>query len=458
MTQEAEKRYKMMIVDDEYEIRQGLRQVDYAALGIQVVAVCENGLEALRFMEHTHIDILLTDIKMPLMDGLELIQKTAQSHPYTRKIVLSGYGDFEYARKGMEYGVLDYLLKPLDFEAYGKLLHKTVELLGQERERQLRQSKLERKAKLSAHLLRKQFLGELLRQSMNAESIEIGSSSAEVFLGDKGPYAVCLLRLGQHPNRPPQMKESDWQLALFTLDNVLQDLWDEAGHGYHHVDPYTGQSALIVTAPALLDTAASTDEATPGLAALEAELQRILRALARFRGLFKSHLVYAVGPVVEQAIQIRHSYEAAEHIFRADGDPGRADRQIVMEQLPLASVKDLSSGQRLVEEVKQYIEHNYDRTFTLEDVARHVHLNASYLSYLFKEITGVKYIDYVMGFRIAKAKELLTRSNWKVYEIGEMIGYENPKYFTSIFRKFTGQSPVEYRNTHYEPSSVSDEP
>ncbi|MFD0714186.1 AraC family transcriptional regulator [Paenibacillus sp. GCM10027626] len=447
MTTGQEKRFTMLIVDDEHEIREGLKKVDYGSFRIEVVAVCDNGIEALKAMAQTPVDILLTDIKMPLMDGLELISKVSNLYPYTKKIVLSGYGDFEYAKKGIEFGVLDYLLKPLDFEEYFQLLHKTTAMLGQERELQLRQASLERKAKLTAHLLRTKFLAELLQRSLTEEMIELDSAAAEVLLEAKASYAVCALRFQSYPKRPKPASDQEWQLVVFALDNLLHDYWDEPGFGYHYVDPVTGQCSLIVTEATMLPPDQIAAEK-----AIKSELERILKALKRFRGLFQSHLQYRIGPVVDRATEIRHSCLMAEAQFAsAESSAALASPATAagLEQSGDDAEAGRANGKRLVQEAKVFIANHYDRTITLDDVAQHVHLNASYLSHLFKEITGMKYIDYLTEFRMEKAKSLLAGTNWKVYEVGEMVGYENPRYFTLIFKKYTGQSPAEYRNAHY---------
>jgi len=446
-----EERYTMLIVDDEHEIREGLKKVDYAAFNIEVLAVCDNGIEALKAMAQTPADIVLTDIKMPLMDGLELISKITALYPYTKKIVLSGYGDFEYAKKGIEFGVLDYLLKPLDFEEYAQLLHRTTTMLGEEREKQLKQASLERKAKLTAHRLRTKFLAELLQQSLTEESIELDSAAAEVMLETGGPFAVCVLRFQSYPERPRPVSDEEWQLIVFALDNLLQDFWDERGFGYHHVDPVTAQCSLIVTEPALLFPGDGADSAAAaGL--MEAELEQIIKSLKRFRGLFQSHLDYRRGPIVYQASAIHRSCLIAEGEFASSSVSVHENDAVATADQPQSSGEPEggnAGGNRLIGEAKEFIAAHYDRTITLDDVARHVHLNASYLSHLFKEMTGMKYIDYLTEYRMNKAKSLLADTNWKVYEVGEMVGYENPRYFTLLFKKITGQSPLEYRNAQY---------
>jgi len=184
---------------------------------------------------------------------------------------------------------------------------------------------------------------------------------------------------------------------------------------------------------------------------IEAGLDAMIKALKRFRGLFQSHLHYRIGPVVHQASAIHRSCLIAEAKF-ADDSAALHDDAAEETRLLQPSVEaeaGQAGGNRLIEAAKDFIAGHYDRTITLDDVAQHVHLNASYLSYLFKEMTGRKYIDYLTELRMNKARELLAETNWKIYEVGEMVGYENPRYFTLLFKKITGQSPQEYRHAYY---------
>lgn len=438
----TDNRYKLIIVDDEYEIRQGLRSFDYSSFHIDVVADCQNGLFALQAMMKEQIDLLVTDIRMPLMDGLELVEKVADRYPYVKIIVLSGYDDFEYARASMKHGALDYLLKPLDFDDYSKVLARAVQLIEQERVYELQREAWERKAKLSVQYLRQRFLRDLLQTELKQEIIELESSAAEIMLEEEGEFVVCLLRFMEYPNRPKGVRDKEWELILFTLDNIMQDLWDK---GYHYVDG-EGQCALIWTDHEAINNFKQKPEL------LVVELEQLIQSLKQFRGLFRSKLTYTIGTIVQHPYQIFNSYRAAAvhggstqaHII--SNTLRQRSAAEAREAIPLAASVN---GNRLIQEAKQYIEQNYDRTITLDDVAAYVHLNASYLSSLFKELTGQKYIDYITAFRIEKAKNLLKYTNHRVHEIGEMVGYENPRYFTLVFKKYAGLSPNEYRNAAY---------
>ena len=92
--------YRVILVDDEEEIREGIIQkIDWEAIGYTVVGDAENGVDALEMAEHLHPDVVMTDIKMPFMDGLELCNRLSESLPSTKLIIFSGFDDFEYAQK-----------------------------------------------------------------------------------------------------------------------------------------------------------------------------------------------------------------------------------------------------------------------------------------------------------------------------------------------------------------------
>jgi two-component system response regulator YesN len=106
--------YKVIIVEDEELILNSIvRKVEKADLGFKVVATAQDGIAALDLIEKHSPDLLITDIRMPLMDGIELLKIITLKHPYIRKIILSGYNDFLYAQKALKYDVKDYLLKPV---------------------------------------------------------------------------------------------------------------------------------------------------------------------------------------------------------------------------------------------------------------------------------------------------------------------------------------------------------
>ena len=131
----------MLIVDDEKEIREGLAKWSWDAVGIEVAGCCSHGLEALQFVEERPVDIVVTDIRMPFMDGIELMTALNARYPFIRVVILSGYSDFEYAQKALKFGAIDYLLKPLQFQTLHDTFAKAMERLREEKQAEFRVSR-----------------------------------------------------------------------------------------------------------------------------------------------------------------------------------------------------------------------------------------------------------------------------------------------------------------------------
>ncbi len=113
--------YSLLIADDEYEIRNGLANLfPWQDLGFQPIGTAENGKKALEFIEHHPVDVLLCDIMMPVMTGIDLARILHERYPAIKMIFLSGYRDFEYAQKALSYGVKKYVVKPTKYhELFG---------------------------------------------------------------------------------------------------------------------------------------------------------------------------------------------------------------------------------------------------------------------------------------------------------------------------------------------------
>jgi two-component system response regulator YesN len=123
MGAEARAPYSVLLVEDEQWVRKGLRRkIDSLDLGFNVAAEARDGIEALQIMEDSSVDLLVTDIRMPAMDGIELIRNAFFAYPGTAAIIVSGHGDFEYARKAIKYEVKEFLLKPVSDVALSEAL------------------------------------------------------------------------------------------------------------------------------------------------------------------------------------------------------------------------------------------------------------------------------------------------------------------------------------------------
>ena len=171
--------YRVIVVDDEEEIREGIiRKIDWNALGYEVVGSAENGVEALELAEHLHPDVIMTDIKMSFMDGLQLCEHIAEKMPSVKMIFFLGFDDFEYAQKAIKLNVTEYLLKPVNAQELTQTLKKLKSQLDQELADQRDIEKLRRNYEESLPVLREQFLVGLLEGRVPRQRVQ---AQAEIF-------------------------------------------------------------------------------------------------------------------------------------------------------------------------------------------------------------------------------------------------------------------------------------
>lgn len=128
--------YKILLVDDEAEVRTSIiRKIDWSAVGFQVVGDAENGVDALEKIEQLEPDVVLTDIRMPYMDGLEMAERLREIHPSIKVVLFSGFDDFEYAQKAIKLNIIEYILKPVNAEEMMEILLRIKGTLDEEIQR-----------------------------------------------------------------------------------------------------------------------------------------------------------------------------------------------------------------------------------------------------------------------------------------------------------------------------------
>jgi YesN/AraC family two-component response regulator len=176
--------YKLLLADDERIIREGISSiVDWNGMGISLIGVAKNGIEAYEVISANPPDIVLTDIKMPGMNGLELAKKIRDEYPDTAVVVLSGYGEFELARKAMEYGVKHYILKPCDKDEIIEVLKKILPEIENRKRKEDFARKIQSNFEKVIPQIREQFLKDFVTNKnyseKHVELLEAFCSTAE---------------------------------------------------------------------------------------------------------------------------------------------------------------------------------------------------------------------------------------------------------------------------------------
>lgn len=165
---------KVLITDDEMQIRQGLRmKVDWEEEGFEIIGEASNGQEALEILKSTKVELVITDMRMPIMDGLELARQCQQEFPHVKVIVLSGYSDFEYVRGSMKEGVKDYLLKPVAPDELEESLRKIRKEAEEEKKKQAEAAQMRQLAQTQLQVVQEQYLLYLVKEEWLDSSMVI---------------------------------------------------------------------------------------------------------------------------------------------------------------------------------------------------------------------------------------------------------------------------------------------
>lgn len=531
---------KILVVDDEKLIRKGLaKTINALERGYKVIGEAANGVEALENIEREKPDVVITDIKMPKMGGVELIADLEKSFPSIKKVVLSGFDEFNYVRDSMRRGATDYLLKPVDFELLGELLKKIENDIKIEKESYESMLKLKIKLNQSFPLLKDQFIQELICEGKcsSYDSIEeklqyynihlsteryqviivsiddyrhfyeeIGSEQSKIntfimrniseesvsyytgffsFMDDIGLVIACsvskddekmidlisneifknltnntvlnyTISVGKPVDSFEKLKES-YDSALDTLvkrfymvgSKIIK--FDEEHKRFNKSQLKGLTDNYQVRLKSCLDVVDEQqipevmDKLCIKLEEMSAEPSDAVKVLIDIFMKLQVENVYFKEAVVE-TYGFDYSYEKDLNLFDTLQKINKYTCSVYRETVSKLKERYSKKDIKLIELVKDYILKHYKEDITLTKVADEVYVNPNYLSEIFKSQTGENFVDYFTRVRIEKAKELIKDIKSKTYTVGELVGYDDPAYFSKVFKKVVGVSPTKYRD------------
>lgn len=468
--------YKVMLLDDEpWELRGMKNMIPWEKHGFQVVYTLSNPLEALDILKKEPVDVLLSDIRMPAMDGISLMKKLREQNIWIEILFLSGYAEFDYAREALRSGAFDYLLKPLDLDNIETLLNRLKE-------------RLEEKEHLHTLYLMEQIEnGALSFASLFPESEEdclyqvlMGDSSFIPVLTETADVSYCLLPSGpscavcflKYPRDFDFMNHVQGKQAGFPVGisltaskdsgarpECLSQLMFQAFTAYHNsfltgscgICLYyeTDQNALREAADTIIALYQSSDSA--GLKNYMNQLPGYLCS----HSINLSGLVRLWNTLMLHCLSDKEAYEescmlSAEHLLEHFSDLKHlcSELECLLESglCPVSAPSSVDAGsQDLYSSITQYVKDHYREAITLQDVADHAHVSFTYASKLFKRYADTNYSKYLTGLRIEEACRLLSGTDKSTEQICFEIGYQDYFYFNKIFKKQTGLTPLQYR-------------
>ena len=411
---------KVFLVDDEIVIREGIREsFPWEDTPYSLVGEAPDGEMALPIIRDTNPDIVITDIKMPFMDGLELCRELKSQMPWIGIIVLSGYDEFEYARQCIKLGVREYLLKPINSADLREALDKVSAQLKEERKT------LEHAASLRARM---EDGGKFLKEKL------IGSLFSDETALEDAHNVLKQLRSMGCPVPAPFYVVIDAAFSPTGTGQEAAALLAESSGGIVNASASRTGTRLLV----LGDTAEDAEERAYAVAtSLSQELERSECKEIRV----------GIGEIVDDPEKIFQSFKTARHIRHLLAER-KDERAVILGVREMGEVSD-EKVPSVISEAKLDMSQNYSNAnLMLQDVAKAVNMSKSRFSTVFSQTTGQSFTEYLIYLRLSKAKELLKTSNLKSSQIATEIGYNDSHYFSYIFKKNVGMTPSDYRSQY----------
>lgn len=518
--------YRVLFVDDEKDIINIIeKKINWEALNLARPAYAANGLEALEMAESLRPDIVVTDIKMPYMDGLSLAKALRNQDPSVRILFLSGFDEFEYAQAAIDLKADQYLLKPINASQLEDIFKKIVQKLDDEKSEVNNKAKLQAYYEQSLPILQDNILASIAQTRMPHSRIEQTLQDYQLHL--PGPhYVVCVIHTSKnHLNKQtsyPLACLSVRQLAIEKIDpiwkaqffNLFDDLALIANLTYEQelailtdqLDAFCRQANNLLSVVTTCGIGLAVNE----LSCLPTSTETALQAV-NYRVLYGSNRAISITdlgqtqPVNEtEPVSLRQIFsliklEDQDQLEKAVTDflATNARHQSLMEHElflmdmmtqivhfasgnnlaiqslvgdyaslqkkdPLAVeiwLKDLvfamqiklkesrrSSTQAMVDQAKEYVHANYqDPSLSLPVLCKQLGVSECYFSTIFKKETKESFVRYLTQVRIDKACALLLETNEKAYTIARQVGFNDPNYFSYVFRRTMGQSPSKYK-------------
>ena len=517
----------ILVVDDEKFIRKGLSAtVKEAGTQFEICGEAANGLEALSLIRNHRPDVVVTDIKMPKMNGIELVERLSLEYPEIRKIILSGFDEFDYVRESMKNGAVDYILKPVDEERVKKLLYSLDEEINKE--------------KIKNHQEIEEYKRLFLESVIEGKSLTPKDSEKWKFahseLFKNGRYCVLVASLDNYnfclKNAPEEtggqakqikndlhklIKEDKSITEIIYRDDIVFvcNLADDECSAVNLAERICSNILRAHNIPLSLAIGESVDEIyeintsyKSAIKMLEGRFYKnnsniyscsdiddnfkTIKRLDKYENItekikdyfyagekdrFKSQLnllcqelcnnkVYPneackimtklyikiegesnkFGRVSSTIYSQRFSYIDSLKLFDCFKDIITFSENYYFKIMDGMTKSTTNSSNEVIETAKKYILKNYNEDLSLEKVAEVVYLNPNYLSEIFKYKTGESFVEYITRIRVQQAKKLLRDLEYKTYQVGQMVGYDDPSYFSKVFKKTVGISPSRYRD------------
>lgn len=501
---------KIVIVEDESRTRAGLEHIITKFSHHQVVASVSDGNEGLKTICELRPDLVITDIRMPNMDGLTMLEKIRSQGLTVSTVLLTGYSEFEYARRSVQLGAEDYLLKPLDVDEILRVLEKTEQKLEKIKKETISEEQLllsllnaegEEQKELAKRLRRQ--MGILQGEKTSLFLIQVSSRmeatvNEMVSVLQEQLASICmqkfyifpLLERGHILVMVLDGQKVHYLKGLFSM-HVLPKIQEigECMVVYSVLDSLLELPGMLDVMTENfsygfgMDTAGLIDQEYMNSVQfekleypekLEQLIQRYVRSgtADKVRDTAKKFQTEVIESSARPELIKEYTLRFGMAAVNAARDQKDSEKLESIYHTLFYNIMESSTREKLCYEyqkiwsgilteekdgektengiilhVIELIRQNYDKDVSLQGAAEAVGVSPEYLSRLFTKEMGINFSTFLGDFRISAAKRMLAENKYRIYEVAEAVGFRDTKYFNKVFRSVTGVSPSDYRKS-----------
>lgn len=396
--------WKLVIADDEPKIRRGIENIlNWNEFNIDIVGEAEDGELALEIIQEKTPDIILLDINMPFLNGLNLLQRLKEINNKSIVIIISGYDDFSYAQKALKFNVFDYILKPVNKKSMEEIITKAIHKLNEIKRENNYLQWINKQVTENIDALKKTFFSEWLNNKLSNDEV---LREMEFFNIDFGKnIGIIVIKIVDKLNIEIIDKKWNTELLEFAIANLLNDKFKESNVKFIFADDKKNV-ILVSKIDDMLEWITLGNQ-------LEVEISKYL----------KCNVIIEQANVSSGILKIKDVYLTIKN---------NVNEKKKCSPMALLTIK--------------YIEENYySNELNINDVSDKLEVTSSYLSKLLKKETGLSFIEYLTNIRIKKAMYIMEDPTIKIYDVAELVGYSNQHYFCRAFKKVVGFSPTKYK-------------
>jgi len=501
---------RVLVAEDEPPImRANVALIETSNPEFKVMATAINGKKAIEELEKQKIDVVFTDIRMPVMDGLELAEHIKTNYPHIITVITSGYSDFEYARRAIEFKVQDYILKPVSKVKISETLDKIKFEVGRRKYNKKKEIFFERADKADPEILNSECIVILVcagslpaygndmlvpavafwDKTLLDKMVEGILEPREEYMISRGHTAsekVIIIETNGN-ERAERISEEIFNalkndcititlsykagIKMAEIDNTISTLRDDMNR------------KLILTKSQLLNNSGVIENySEPKYSKNQVEyIERCLKVgennkvktcifeiytemekadatqddIISFFEMILNYCYFNSGAIKKKISVIkRELYETINNFV--DYESAAEDVASVLTSITETNHGEALKQPKLISDIKEYLKDNYQRSITNAVLSKEFGFVPSYISRLFKQHNnGISPGEYLSNYRIEKAKKIMKENpDLMVKEIADMVGFHDAYYFSKIFKKKTGMWPTEYYVNKIEYTSV----